>query len=163
MSSGFCRIYAETIHDYPVITVIPSEKSDLEQEVEPMAEQQNPPNPVGDEFIKLGENLRDIFTSAWESEERKKVSEDVKTGLNQLVTTFTKLADEFSQSETGQSIQAELDEFQSRVRAGDVQTKIAQDVLNVLQMMNRELSKVSEKWSSQSPGSPLDKDVDSSS
>lgn len=122
-----------------------------------MSDQKKTGNQVGDEFIKLGENLRDVITSAWESEERKKVTDEVKTGLNQLVATFSQLADEFSRSETGQSIQAELDEFNERVKTGDIQNKISEDVVNVLQRVNDELRKAAGKWSHPSSG-PSDGD-----
>ena len=36
------------------------------------------------EFERLGNNLRDAFTTAWESEERKEVQEEIRRGLSEV-------------------------------------------------------------------------------
>ena len=45
-----------------------------------MSEQQKPENDLRDEFRSLGESLKQVFNSAWESEERKHCSKTSKRG-----------------------------------------------------------------------------------
>jgi len=112
-----------------------------------MTEQQKPENDLRDEFRSLGENLKHVFNSAWESEERKSLQQDIKDGMKELGVVLEGFAEEVRTSDVGESIRKEADEFGERIRSGEVEQKARQGILDALQTLNTELQKASDKFS----------------
>jgi hypothetical protein len=112
-----------------------------------MSEQQKPENDLRDEFRSLGENLKQFFNSAWESEERKKLQQDIKDGMKELGVALDSLAEDVRTSEVGETIRREASEFGERVRSGEVEQKARQGILDALQALNAELQKAADKFS----------------
>ena len=103
-----------------------------------------PPNtggtPSGDileELRELGRNLGALLQSAWESEERKKVQQEIETGLKDVSKSLQDLAS----SQTGQTIKSDLNELHERLRTGDVEAKVRAEVLSALRLANDGLKK----------------------
>lgn len=109
---------------------------------------------VVEEFRSLGKNLIEMMRSAWESEEGKKVQEEIRTSLADLGTTINEAATDFHQSPTGQRLKEDAEDFRNRIRSGEVETKIRSEILNALRIANQELEKVSSKMSSERPAPP---------
>lgn len=95
------------------------------------------------EFHELGKNLQGILRAAWESEERKKLQEELRLGLSDLGNMVNQAANEFQSSPTGQRIKEDMEDFQQRVRSGEVENKVREEILSALRMVNSELEKVS--------------------
>ena len=112
-----------------------------------MSEQQKPENDLRDEFRALGENLKQLFNSAWESEERKNLQQDIKDGMKELGAALEGLADDVRSSEVGETIRREADEFGERIRSGEIEEKARKGILDALQALNTELQKASDKFS----------------
>ncbi len=55
-----------------------------------------PQGSLGDEIRDFGKSLGDFFKSAWDSEERKEVEEDITSALNEVADTFRQLADDIT-------------------------------------------------------------------
>ena len=53
---------------------------------EEQTNQTNQNNNLRDEFEALGENLKSMFTAAWESDERKKFQTEIEAGMRELGT-----------------------------------------------------------------------------
>jgi hypothetical protein len=119
----------------------------------PMSE--NPPNEpdLGDELRSLGKNLSDFLRAAWASEERKRVQQDIESSLTELGKTIDKAANDFSASETGQRMKADMHDFSKRVQTGEVQQKARSELLEALKKVNQELTKAANKWGEPSPAS----------
>jgi hypothetical protein len=96
---------------------------------------------IVNELRDLGNNLKNILQSVWESEERKKTQKDIENGLNELATTLSKTANDFANSPTGQTLKADVADFQQRVRTGEVETKVRNEVLSALRAANDGLKK----------------------
>ena len=103
-----------------------------------------PPNtggtPSGDvleELRELGRNLGALLQSAWDSEERKKVQQEIETGLKDVSKSLQDLAN----SPTGQTIKADLNELNERLRTGEVEAKVRAEVLSALRLANEGLKK----------------------
>lgn len=97
------------------------------------------------EFRKMGENLRDLLRSAWETEERKKLQAEIESGLSELNTSLRQAVSDFEQSPSGQKLKAEVQELRERVRAGEVQEDVRQELISTLQRVNAELEKAHQR------------------
>lgn len=98
-------------------------------------------NNLASEFHNLGENLKKIFTNAWESDERKAFQKDIEEGLSEVGDSLKQTAKEFQESESGQKVKAEAEDLRDRIQSGEMADKIHQDLLSVLQKVNAELEK----------------------
>jgi uncharacterized protein YukE len=100
-----------------------------------------------DEFQKLGENLVENLKALWEHPETEEIRSEFKQGLHQLGDTINQMANDFSESPTGQKLQADAKDFGEKVRSGEVESRVRDELLRALSTINAELTKVQEKWS----------------
>lgn len=112
-----------------------------------MSEEKQEHGTLRDEFRALGENLKEMLNSAWESDERKKLHGELEEGMRELGKVLNDFASEVQSGEVGQSIRREVDQFSQRVRSGEVENKARQEILKALKLLNNELEKASEKFS----------------
>jgi HD-GYP domain-containing protein (c-di-GMP phosphodiesterase class II) len=106
-----------------------------------------------EEFRNLGRNLSEALKTAWEHPERKRIQDEIVSGLNELGTTFRDEVDNFSKSPSGQQIKSDVQEIGDRIRASQMQARVQQELLNALQSVNAELQKAIERlYSSQTRG-----------
>lgn len=103
------------------------------------------PDDLAGEFRKMGENLQGLLRSAWESEERIKLQSEIESGLRELNASLRQTASEFEQSPSGQKLKTEMNELRERVRAGEVQEDIRQELVAVLQRINAELERARQR------------------
>jgi hypothetical protein len=100
--------------------------------------------PEGDlmnEFRQLGHNLAAAARGAWESEEGQKLRNEIKVGLAALEAGLRQAGAEVTSGETGQRIKSEVDDFSARVRSGQVESQLRNDLLAALRKVNSELEK----------------------
>jgi len=114
-------------------------------ENETKAPQHAPEEDVVEELRLLGKNLKELLQNAWESEERKKLQLEIQAGLSDLGTTLSKAANDFSASPTGQTMKADLDDLNERIRSGEVENKLRKEVLSALRTANEGLRKAAAK------------------
>ena len=103
----------------------------------------NPSEDASSEWQDLGQNLKNIFQNTWESEERRKLQEDIEAGLADFSSTINKAVEDFKESPTGQRLKTDVDGFHERVKSGEVEGKAREEVAAVLRSINSELEKVS--------------------
>ena len=108
-------------------------------------ENPNPQPDIGSQFRELGENIKNFFHTAWESEESQKFRQELQNGLNELGRATNEAVDEFKTSQTGQKFKAEADEFINRVETGEVETKARQEISKVLDFINQELGNLNQQ------------------
>ena len=108
---------------------------------------------ISDELRNLGKSLSDFLRTAWASEERKRVQQDIEFSLSELGSTINKTANDFSASETGQRMKSDIHDFRQRVETGEMQDKARHEFLDVLKKVNQELTKAANKWESASTSS----------
>lgn len=111
---------------------------------------QNPPsdsnpNDLLDELHTLGDNLRQVLASAWDSPERIRLQHDLEKGLADIRTSLTQAADDFQSSPAGQTIKEDLTDIHERLRTGEVESALRREVLNALRMANEGLQKAAER------------------
>ncbi len=112
-----------------------------------------PPRPgeVAEELRNLGKNLKDILVAMWESEERKRVQDEIEKGLNDLGSTLNEAAAEFNQSPTGQRIKSDVEDLRQRMRNGEMEATLRSELLNALRMANEELGKANARRAAKQP------------
>ena len=119
----------------------------------------NPSEDASSEWQDLGQNLKNIFQNTWESEERRKLQEDIEAGLADFASSINKAVedfketptgqklktdvDDFKETPTGQKLKTDVDDFHERVKSGEVESKAREEVAAVLRSINSELEKVS--------------------
>lgn len=101
---------------------------------------------LGDEIRDLGKSLGNFFNSAWNSEERKGIEEDLTGALNEVADTFRQLADDFTTGETGQQIKSEYEDLKDRVESGEFSEKAQSEISKAIQSVKDELDKFADSW-----------------
>jgi hypothetical protein len=121
-----------------------------------MTEGTPPENDLADELRALGDNLKTILQTAWESEEAKKLRQEIEMGLTDLGKAANDAVNEFNASETGERFKADMQDFKTRVESGEVETKARSEIHKVLRTLNTELEKAASQWVSPESAGPDD-------
>lgn len=114
---------------------------------------QKPEGDLHNEFEQLGQNLKAALKTAWESEESRKLQAELKTGLAALEVGLRQAAQEVTTGETGQRLKAEVEDLGQRVKSGQVESQLRQDLVAALRTVNSQLQKMSRPHSGSEPGS----------
>jgi hypothetical protein len=105
--------------------------------------------PSGDdlaaEFLKLGQNLKQAAEAVWVSPEGQRLRGEIKSGLQALEKGLNEAAAEVTTGETGQKLKAEVEDFSARVRSGQVESKLREDLLAALRAINSHLGQAAGK------------------
>lgn len=117
---------------------------------------------LSDEFRNLGHNLMNVMRAAWDNPEREKLQQEIEAGLEELTSTVKEEVDHFNQSPTGQRIKSDIGELQERVKSGEIETKVRDDLLNALRTINAELENAKSKIQSTGAGESEKDEVSSS-
>ena len=116
-----------------------------------MEENTGPEDNLADEFRNLGKNIVDAVHTAWERPERKNFQEDIERGLTEFGSAIRQEADKFSESPTSQRIKSDAEKIQTRIKNGEFETKVRDELPTALQAVNSELEKVKDKFKVQEP------------
>ena len=103
--------------------------------------------PEGDlsaELRDLGRNLKTAAKTAWESEESRRLQQELKTGLAALEAGLREASGELSSPEARQRVRTEVHDIGERLRSGQVETRLRSDLLAALRTLNAELKKASQ-------------------
>ena len=106
---------------------------------------ETPASDIAAELNELGKNLQALLRASWESDERKKVQAELQAGLNDLGKALSQAATEFQASPAGQALKADIEDFHQRMRSGEVESKIRNEVLSALRAANEGLKKSGQK------------------
>lgn len=124
-----------------------------------MTEQPKKEEDLTNEFRILGETLVEAIRTAWERPERKRLQEELESGLTELGATLRQESESFRESPTGQRLKSEFDDLQERIRSGEAESRLRMELIGALRTINTELRKATERWTnpanqSESPESP---------
>ena len=100
---------------------------------------------IADQLNELGRNLRDALQSAWQSEDRRKLQQEIEEGMASLGATLSQAAKDFSSTPTGKTITEDVKDLQQRWQSGEVGSKVHEDVVDALRRVNEELQKTTRK------------------
>lgn len=108
-------------------------------------------NTLNQAFSQLGENLKAAVQAAWESEERQRLQRDMAAGLADLERAVSEAAVELTRGPTGERLREDVEGLQARVRRGEIQDRVRDDLLAALHQVNAELEKAIRRWSDDEP------------
>jgi hypothetical protein len=108
---------------------------------------------LASQFQEMGENIKKLFQTAWESEEAEKLKEELRNGLAEMGAVTKEAIEDFKESETGQKLKTEAEDIKARVESGELEAKSRQEISKALDLINKELQKVIQK-SSKPKGDP---------
>ena len=114
-----------------------------------MTENQTPNDSFETEFHNLGKNFVNALRSAWDHPERKRLEDEIVSGLNELGSTIKNEADAFAESPTGQRFKSDMQDFSSRVNDPETYGRVRTELLGILKKANSELEKVIGKMTPQ--------------
>jgi hypothetical protein len=100
---------------------------------------------IGEQLKELGKNLSEALRTAWESEERRKLQQEIEVGLANLRDSLSDAAKDFSASQTGQNIKEDVRDLQERWKTGEVGQKVRSEIAEALRTVNNELQKATQK------------------
>lgn len=112
-----------------------------------MSEDKKPDDSLINEFQTLGENLVNTFRAAWDNPERKRLQKEIEDGLVEMRSTMMQEVDSFSESQTGQRLKSDIDDFQDWVQNSNAEDQIREELIKALNIANTELKKVADKLS----------------
>jgi hypothetical protein len=104
--------------------------------------QKPPETDLTEELGNLGKNLVGILHAAWERPERQKLQQEIEVGLTELGSTLKKEAKVVSESQVSQRIKTEVEDLGNRVRSGQVEARVREELVGALHVLNAELEKV---------------------
>jgi hypothetical protein len=108
---------------------------------------------ISDQLNELGKNLREALQTAWSSQERRKLQQDIEEGMASLGATLSQAAKDFSNTPTGKTISEDVKDLQQRWKSGEVGSKVHSEVVDALRRVNEELQKTTRN----NPPPPSDK------
>jgi hypothetical protein len=102
-----------------------------------------PETDLTEELGNLGRNLGGILRAAWDRPERQKLQQEIEGGLTELGSALKKEARAVSESPMSQRIKTEVGDLGSRVRSGQAEARVREELIGALHVLNTELEKVS--------------------
>ncbi len=105
----------------------------------PSPESNTPESSVAAELRELGKNLVEAIRAAWEQPERKRFQQEVANGLTDLGNTLKTEATKLQEHPTTQRIRTNVSTAGQRIRNGEVEDKVREDLLSALRVANQQL------------------------
>ena len=111
-----------------------------------MTEEIKTSSEIGDAFKTLGKNLKTAINTAWDSEERDHVQEQIEYGLSDLGSALETFVKDVSSTDAGQKLKDDIEDFGERLRIGDVEKKAKAELVVAIEYINTQLDKLSGKF-----------------
>ena len=117
-----------------------------------MTEEQKPTRDVLDELEALGQQLTKAVKTLWESEESRKLRQDLRQGFVQLGQEIDEAVKSAQESEAAKQFGEQVKETMDKARETDVAGKIEKGLATGLRKMNEEMSKLITSLEEEEPG-----------
>lgn len=110
-----------------------------------MTEKRTADSDLRDEFKKLGENMHIALKEAWESEERRRVSDEIQKAFQEIGEALSEGVERLAARPEAQKLREEVDELAERVRSGEVADRMRSDLIGVLKRLNAQIETLAQK------------------
>jgi hypothetical protein len=98
------------------------------------------------EFQKIGRQLAETLQAAWDSEERKRVEQEVREGVQTLVNEVDQVIREVKSSDKTAKVKEEAEELKSRVETSEVGTRARTGVVQGLRWLSETLADLANQF-----------------
>jgi hypothetical protein len=100
---------------------------------------------ISSELARLGRQVAEAISQAWESEDRKKLQAEVTAGLDSFGEQVSEAMRKASESDAANQIRDQTEKVVLRVRESDVTGDVRKGLIAGLEVLNRELGKLVER------------------
>lgn len=100
---------------------------------------------IADELAKLGQQLAAAAKTAWESEERRKLQNEITTGVQRFGQEISTAVNKAAESEQAREFKTRATRVAEDVQKTDVVDEVRKGILVGLEAINRELGKMLER------------------
>jgi hypothetical protein len=104
-----------------------------------MTDNPSPESSLTAELRELGKNLVEAMRAAWEQPERKRFQQEITNGLSDLGNTLKSEATKLQEHPTTQRLRTNVSTAGQRIRSGEVEDKVREDLLTALRNANQQL------------------------
>ena len=132
----------------PQETEIVTNEQAVDNEVSP--EEQQPQGQVLEELQALGQQLAKAVKSLWESEESRKLRQEIGDGVARLGQQIDSALHSAQDSEAAKKIGTQVKGTVDKARGSDTVSKLEQSLITGLQELNRQVSKLVDSMESRS-------------
>lgn len=101
---------------------------------------------IAAEFAALGKKFAEAIQAAWHSQERQKLQEDIKEGLDRFVEEVDKAIKELRESEVGQKVQSGVQQAAEEVRSGKVGEEMRRALVTGLRSLSAALDRMASSF-----------------
>jgi hypothetical protein len=98
------------------------------------------------EFQTLGRTFAESFEAAWNSEERKRVEAEVRTGVQTFADEVDKVIREAKKSRAGELMTKEAEEMAKQVESSEIGRRALEGIAQGLSWMSLEMGKLAEQF-----------------
>jgi hypothetical protein len=123
----------------------------MTEEQKPGGEEQTPGSAILQELESLGEQLATAVKSLWESEESRKLRQDIGEGFVELGRQIDTALKSAQESEAAKEFSEQVKETVGKARESDVAGKMERGLLTGLQELNAEISKLIDSMEAREP------------
>lgn len=121
---------------------------DVEEEVDQLkaGEKKSAGPDLVTEFQQLGRAFAEAFESAWNSEERKRVEQEVRTGVQSFADEVDKVVGEARSSPAGERVRAEATDLADKIEKSDIGRRTMEGISQGLAWMSVEIGRLAEQF-----------------
>jgi hypothetical protein len=98
-----------------------------------------------DELTRLGHKFAEVVEVAWNSEQRKKIEEDLRTGLVRLADSLETGIKRASETKEAQELRNAAEDVAGKVRSSKVAADLSEALSQGLRTLSEKLDEVSEE------------------
>lgn len=110
-----------------------------------MAQEPRPTTNIADELSKLGNQVAEALRMAWESEDRRRLQAEVTEGLRRFGDQVEDTAKRVGEGDAARRVREQAEVVASKASQSEVVDEIREGLLNGLQALNRELTRLLNK------------------
>lgn len=115
----------------------------VEDETEPAAKAEKKAVNLSHELQNLGRQFAATLEAAWNSQERQRMEQELREGLNHFADEVSKVANDVSESPAAKKVKEEASEMKEKVEMSDIGRKSRTIFAQGLARLSEELSNLS--------------------
>ena len=111
------------------------------------------------EFAALGRNFAEAIKTAWNSEERQRIQEDLKEGLNKFAEEVNEAMGSIRKTDVSQKVGEGVQQAAAEVKSGRVTDEVRKSTVTVLREISNALDSMANSFTPREAGEGPVEDV----
>ena len=101
---------------------------------------------VADELKDLGRQFADTLRTAWNSQERQRIENEIREGIKSFANELDKAISEAKDSQTAARVREEAEQVVNKVESTDVGRRVRSGLVQGLQWLSEELGRLADQF-----------------